>query len=302
MRISDKTRYDSMIKNIQKNQADLYKTQKEIASGQKVVNIADDPGLNRQIMALDDTITKVNGYVSNISKTKSELQTYESMIDGVVESVKDLQNLTIKAGNSAYYDMSKESFKKDIDNILTSLLTKANNNIAGSYAFSGSLVDTKPYTANYTDGKVTSVTYAGDNQSKIINLDNNDRIYLNLSGETIFQGQAGGSEDIFQELIDIRNDMQDDKFHNIDQHLTNLNGIIDRLVSKRGEIGNNVKHMESMESFLQNFQLNLGEKSNEMRATDMAAAIVTMTSIENVFQGSLQVAARMDKLSILNYL
>lgn len=302
MRVSDRSHYTTMIKNITKNQTDLYDIQKEISSGKKIVNISDDPGLNRQIMALDDTITKVDGYLSNINSTRSELQTYESMIDGVVTSIKDLQNLVIKSGNSAYYDSSKESFRKDVDNILSSLMTKANNSIAGSYAFSGSLVNTKPYTVNYTDGIASSVTYAGDNMPKIINLDNNDRIYLNLSGEEIFKGQAGGSEDIFQELIDIRTDMKDDKFHNVDQHLTNLENILDRLISKRGEIGNNVKHMESMESFLQNFQLGLQEESEKMSATDMAGAITTMMSIENVFQGSLQVASRMDKLSILNYL
>ncbi len=302
MRVSDRSHYASLVKNITKNQEDLWTIQKEISSGQKIVNIADDPGLNRQIMALDDTITKVDGYLSNISSTRSELETYESMIDGVVESIKDLQNLVIKSGNSAYYDTSKESFRKDVDNILTSLLTKANNSVAGSYAFSGSLVDTKPYTANYTDGIASSVTYAGDNMPKIINLDNNDRIYINLSGEEIFQGQAGGSEDIFQELISIRSDMQDDKFQNVDQHLINIENILDRLITKRGEIGNNVKHMESMESFLENFQLGLQEESDKMSSTDMAGAITTMMSIENVFQGSLQVAARMDKLSILNYL
>ena len=302
MRVSERSRYANIINNISKNQEDLFKIQKEISSGKKIVNLADDPGLNRQIMALGDTITKVDGYLSNISNTRGELETYESMIDGVVTSVKDLQNLVIKSGNSAYYDTSKVSFREEVGNILTSLLTKANNNIAGSYAFSGSLVDTKPYTANYTDGIASSVTYAGDNQPKIINLDNSDRIHINLSGEEIFKGQAGGSEDIFQELIDIRTDMQDDKFHNVDQHLVNLGNILDRLISKRGEIGNNVKHMESMESFLGNFQLNLTEKSEKMSATDMAGAITTMTSIENVYQGSLQIAARLDKLSILNYL
>lgn len=302
MRVSDRTHYASLVKNITKNQADLFDVQKEISSGKKIVNLSDDPGLNRQIMALDDTINKVDGYLSNISSTRSDLETYESMIDGVVGSIKDLQNLVIKSGNSAYYDTSKESFRKDVDNILTSLLTKANNSVAGSYAFSGSLVDTKPYTANYTDGIASSVTYAGDNLPKIINLDNNDRIYINLSGEEIFKGQAGGSEDVFQELIDIRTDMKDDKFHNIDQHLNNLENILDRLISKRGEIGNNVKHMESMESFLQNFQLGLQEKSEKLSSTDMAGAITNMMSIENVFQGSLQVASRMDKLSILNYL
>ena len=303
MKLSDKSQVNSILTNITRAQSQYWKLQKEISSGEKIISVADDPGLSRQIMSLNDTITRVDGYISNIDQTRSELETYESMIDGVVSSVKDLQNLVLKSGNTAaYYDTSKESFREEIDNILKSLLTKANNSVAGKYAFAGSKVDTQPFTANYTDGVVSSVTYSGDNYSKLINLDNNDRISINLSGEEIFHGQAGGSEDIFEELVAIRNDMQDDKFHNIDDHLTNLDNILNRLITKRGEIGNHVKHMDSMETFLENYQLGLEEDYSDMRFTDLAESISMMLSVETTYQGAMEVASRMDKLSIFNYL
>lgn len=302
MRLTDQQLSSTLNYNISKNRSSYYQLVQEVSSGEKVITIADDPGTYRQIMGMEDTLSRVEGYKENISNARQELYLYEDSIDGVVELMNEMKQLVLKAGNTASYASAEENYVQNAEDILNSLITLANNNVSGKYMFSGSITDQKPFTTETTNGKITAVNYNGDNRSKVISLDTSDKIQLNLSGQEIFLGQAGADENIFQAIISVRDDMQSDGFKNVDEHIEQLDTIVQNLLGKRGEIGTYVNHVDSMEDFLNKFEIGLEEKYSELRYTDMAEAISDLLSTENVLTASLEVASRMNDISILNYL
>jgi flagellar hook-associated protein 3 FlgL len=302
MRLSDQMMRNTLLRNITTNRDQLYDLQQELSSGEKVLNVSKDPGLYKQISRLEETQAKISGYTTNISTAKSELNTYEDLLNNLTDTVTSLKNLTLKANNSTYYTTSQETFRQEVDDTLEYLVQIANNKVSGKYMFAGSEVEEVPYTAVKTDGIITSVTYNGDNKQKTYDLDTDDKITINMSGTEVFQGRAGMDEDVFQAVIDLRQDMTTDTLENADEHLAQLQNIMDRLNAKKGEIGNKVSHMEDMESFMDNFKLTIDEQHADLRYTDMTEAISTLMNIETTLQASLQVAARMNNISIMDYL
>lgn len=302
MKIPDKTMSQNLIDMLNRNRNRMHKLQLEVSSGEKVISIADNPGLHHRIMGMEDTLVRINGYKSNINTARQDLQLYEDMIGSIADKMREVKVSVITAGNTTNYAGSHETFKQSIEDSINSLAILANSNVTGRFMFSGSKIEQKPFTLVTSNGQVTSVVYNGDNRNKVYNLDTSDTVNINLSGEEVFKGQAGGDEDIFETLIAIKNDMDEESLKNIDDHLIRLDKILTRLQKKRGEIGTYVNHIDSMSDFLNRFQLSVEEKYSDLRYADLAESISMLLNSENIFRASLEVSARMNKLSILDFM
>lgn len=302
MRLTDAMMRSSILNNITTNRDQLYDLQREISSGDKIVNVSEDPGLYKKISLLEETQTRASTYIDNTGNATRELNTYEDQLNNISSTLTKLKNLALKANNSTYYSTSKETFRQEAEDTLEYLVQLANNKVSGKYIFAGSETDSEPFTATSTDGVITSVAYNGDNKGKSYDLDANDKININLSGEEIFAGRAGMDEDIFQTIIDFRQDMTDERFENADEHIEKLQTLMDRVTSKIGEIGNKVSHMENMETFMENFKLTVDSQHADLKYTDLTEAISTLLNVEGTLTASMQVAARLNNLSIMDYM
>lgn len=302
MRLSDRVRSQRIIDNFQRNQAEMDRLSAEISTGKKVVKAADDPAAYSMVAKYRESGFFNEVYIDNVHHAKSEMELYEVRIDQVTSLVKEIKNLTLEAGNSGTFSEFKENYHERLDVIMNSMLNAANSKNNNEYMFSGSNSGTRPFEATYTGNEITGVTYHGDDIPYTVIPDSGGRTEINLSGRAIFSGQAGMGEDIFQEIVDLKNDMQGDTVENYDQHLDTLDNMIKRLVDKRSEVGSNVKHLDMVDQFLGNFQTTLDEKASEIEGVDLAEAVTRLMSFENVYKASLEVAARMNRMSFLDYM
>jgi flagellin-like hook-associated protein FlgL len=107
---------------------------------------------------------------------------------------------------------------------------------------------------------------------------------------------------LFDELLAIKQDLQDDRFHNADEHITKINTILDRVINKQGELGSVSQHLDRLEDFMNTYHFVLQEKSSRIENVDMAAAVSTMLNQEHALRATLEVAARLNNLSLLNFM
>ncbi|MCE1246665.1 MAG: flagellar hook-associated protein FlgL [Firmicutes bacterium] len=302
MRLTDSMMRSNLLRNLTTNRDMYYNLQQEISSGDKVINVSEDPGLYKKISILEDTQSRASTYLDNISTARRDLNTYEDQLNNLSDSLSKLKNLALQANNSTYYSSSKETFKQEAEDTLNYLVQIANNKQGGKYMFAGSEVDQAPFTTTTTDGVITSVAYNGDNKGKVYDMDTNDKISINVSGEEIFSGPAGMDQDIFQAVIEMRQDMTDSNFDNADTHIAKLQTIMDRVTSKIGEIGNKSEHIDDMENFMDNFKMTVDSQHADLRYTDMTEAISTLMNVENTLSAGMAVAARLNNLSIMDYM
>jgi flagellar hook-associated protein 3 FlgL len=302
LRLSDLNRSKTIIHNMNNHRVLLDRSQQEVSTGKRMLTVADDPGDYTTLLRFKDAQTLTRGFIKNIQLTRNDLDIYESLLGQTVLNMREVKTLTIQASNGALYQDNKESIKLRLENIMESLITIANNATKGEYMFAGSKVTQPPFEVIRGADGIQSVIYKGDNLPKNYTIDATESVTLNLSGESIFTGPAGMGQGLFDELLAIKQDLQDDRFHNADEHITKINTILDRVINKQGELGSVSQHLDRLEDFMNTYHFVLQEKSSRIENVDMAAAVSTMLNQEHALRATLEVAARLNNLSLLNFM
>jgi len=302
MRLSDQVRGRTMINDFRRNREIMDILRKEISSGKKILTVADDPENYSALLQYKDVMSLNNGFIRNIQSYQGELEIYENQIDQLAKSVSELKTLSIEASNDANYRDSTDTFRHRVNNILENIMSISNNIVNGKYLFAGSKTQTKPFECQRNSDEIVGVSYNGDNQPKIFNLYVSEKIGVNLSGEEIFLGRAGMGENIFQAVIDLRDDLKDDRFQNSEVHLDRMEKMLTRIIDKRGGLGGHIQHLNNLEDFMDNYNMILEEKSSRIEDVDMAEAISQLLAQESIIKASLEVASRLYRLSLLDHI
>lgn len=302
MRLTDMGRARSIAYELKRSQEVMDIIRKEIVSGRKSLSVADDPASYAKVLQYKEIISLNEGYMQNIESYKNELELYESQLDHFSDTLLKIKNLVTEASNDASYRDSVDSFRTRANNLIESLLSGSNIVVNGNYMFSGSKTHDMPFTTERLNGEISQVTYNGDNLPKVFNPYTSETMRVNLSGREIFCGKAGMDENVFQSIIDFRNDLEETGLENSDEHLEKIDSALNNMIGKRGEIGTHVQHLENLNDFLENYQLKLEQKSSDLENIDMAEAISQFLAQENVYKASLEVASRLYSLSLLDYI
>ncbi len=302
MRLSDLSRSSMMLFNIQKSRGRMDELSAQISSGTRLLTPDEDPEAYNHYLRFKEASHVTDGFIKNIESTIADLELYETTIDNITSTVKQFKNTVIKASNDAGYRDAQDLLKQNIENLLESMVSLANTNMKGKYMFSGSQTLTKPFKTITSGGDITDVVYQGDNIAMEFNPDSSERMVINLSGKEIFEGPAGMGEGIFEEMLSVMNDLKEDKFENADEHLAKIDSIHNRLINKRGSIGTNVRHLEVLDNFMDVYKLNMDEKAADIEGVDPSLAITELLNQEYVFKSTLEVAARLNDLTFIDYI
>lgn len=300
MRVSDYWRTRRTLDAFQTHQGEIDRLSIEVSSGKKVFDSSQDAIAYGKLMENKDSLFDTELYKGNTEAFKSRLDSYESKIDGLTTTLRNMKVLLLGAGNSA--TMDPDTYTTQMETMLKQVLSIANSQEGGAFLFSGSRNQTRPFEATYSDGKIDQVTYMGDSAETVMNASAGIKLRVGLSGQDVFSGAAGMGEDVFQVMIDVKNDLADGKLDQLNSFLEKTDNIINRLVEKRGEIGSNGQILDQMGSFLDGLKENLDGRISKTESVDMAEAITTLMSRETVYRAAMEAASTLNNLTMLNYM
>ena len=119
---------------------------------------------------------------------------------------------------------------------------------------------------------------------------------------------APGSADLFQTLMTLRDDMRDPSFSNADRsnvlslHLVEIDRIGGAILETVGQQSAKSKSLVTLKNRTEDVQLEVKQFTNNLESADAAEAILNLQSNENLFQIGLAVAARVNTISLVNFL
>lgn len=185
MRISSLEIFNIANNSMQKSNQQLIKTQQQLATGERVVTPSDDPVAAIQILSLNSELSRIEQYNKNIDIAENSLQQQEGLLDGVLDIMARVRELSVQAGNTAVNTKSEYSaIATEIEARLDELLNIANaKNPAGEYIFAGFKTNTQPFSGDVDSGFV----YHGDDGARQIKTGNNSKVPISISGRDIFQ-------------------------------------------------------------------------------------------------------------------
>jgi flagellar hook-associated protein 3 FlgL len=120
-----------------------------------------------------------------------------------------------------------------------------------------------------------------------------------LAGRDVNPRQATG---VLSLLVQLQSALQSGDNRELERLDPLFSSEIERFNQMRGELGNNIKTLEQIESRLADRQVSLEESLSKEFDSDLAETITQLAKVSATFQAILQMTAQSYQLSLMNYL
>ncbi len=307
LRVTPQGQTDQIIGNLRRNSAQLSKFQEQVTTGKRLLRPSDGPSDTALVRASKAEDQRLESQLNNIRDALATLQTSEDGLLQVRDILTEASQTAITANDPTADSAAGTGSIVELQNLIDRLFSIANQRLPdGRYLFSGTTTDQKPFdaTARDADGNPTVVTYQGslDNVKTLVG--------RNQTVDTIRSGQ-GALEDAFKALIALRDDLskplsttwtQSLRSQTLGQRITQLDLATQDALAQLGAQGVDAQNLTAIRSRGEDIQTELRKYIDELESADLPQAIIGLQTQENMYQAGLAVAARINNLSLVDFL
>jgi flagellar hook-associated protein 3 FlgL len=182
MRIATITIQQGALDAMLRQQAQLARTQNEVATGRRIQTPADDPPAAARLAVLERGLSENTRFGANADVATNRLQYEEQAIADAIGTLQRMQELALQANNTLLDDDSRRMVGAELEALLQGLTDAANRQDAsGEYLFAGYSTRTQPFVR---DG--AGFSFRGDPGVRFVQIGPAQRIADGHSGEEVF--------------------------------------------------------------------------------------------------------------------
>jgi flagellar hook-associated protein 3 FlgL len=269
----------------------------QLTTGKRVNVASDDPSAAALEVNIAYQIDSCDQFSRSMSSVYSELQAADSSLNSAVTALQRAITLGTEGANGTMSQQNRNTVAQEVTGISQQVLSVANLSYNGHYVFGGTANSQPPYV---TDG-AGNVTYQGNNNVNSVEIETGHTIAINQPGSQLFS--AAGAN-VFQSLNDLVTALQDPSSttDDIGNATTEIRNAYDRLTSARTFYGSTVDQVLSSQDFVNSEQVQLSQQQNSTIGVDMNVAATNLTNAEAARTATVQAAADMSNVSLMDYL
>jgi len=182
MRVSTVGSFQSGLSGIQRLQSALDQTQRQIASGRRLLTPSDDPIAAGRALELRESLSRLEQFDRNGAIARNRLALEESALKSANDVLQRVRELAVQANNATQSNESRQLIAIELREQLDNLVQIANQkDSSGAYLFSGNLSETTPVTR-----AGATFTYNGDQGQRLIQIGEGRQIADGDPGSSIF--------------------------------------------------------------------------------------------------------------------
>jgi len=183
MRISTLQAFNNGVAGLQRNYANVTRTQEQISTGNRILTPADDPVASVRLLQLEQQQNVLNQYAENLTAAKNSLTQEEVSLNSANTILQRVRELAVQAGNGALSSKDRASIAAELQEREDELLGLMNTrNARGEYLFAGFQGKTQPF-VRQADG---SYAYQGDEGQRKIQIASSLDIPISDNGKKTF--------------------------------------------------------------------------------------------------------------------
>jgi flagellar hook-associated protein 3 FlgL len=301
MRVTLNSLIGTVSGSLQTNLKKLQELQNELSSGKTISKPSDDPISTAKLVIFKTKQNQYEEYIDVIDESKSWLTVTENSINQINDIMIEVRQACIESGNASVPESAKESYILKLEQLKEELIDSSNSKYMNKYIFSGLNTLEKPFTEA---GGI--VTYNGDTGVMLRGISFSSEININFTGDEVFNmsgssipGDPNTFEIIDNLIISIQNGDIDTISNDI---LAQVDRAHENIVNIYSEIGSRINRLDLTREQNESNLLRVTEMISVIEDVDIAEAIMDLKKTEIVYQNSLNVAARIIPLSLLDYM
>jgi len=181
-RVSDIFIRQRMLRQVQYDQSELFKTQMQLATGRKFELPSEDPVASLRIMDLQRLLERKAQVFSNVQTNGSYLSATDSTLMSISGLMDEARSAAMSVLGTTATDEQREAVARQVEQILNQMLDSGNQQFRGRYLFAGSRTEVQPFTKT----KSGLVEYHG-NQKALQSYADIDLLFeTNVNGNQVF--------------------------------------------------------------------------------------------------------------------
>ena len=303
VRVTQRLMVERTLNNINVQLSELMKLQEQLATGKKVNVPTDDPLATRRAISAQSAIGQYEQFMTNISSTTPFMRETETAILAVEDLRQRAYELALQGGNSTNGQQQRDAIAEEINAIIEEVLVQSNQTSGGRNLFGGTRTLNTPFIETRdANGDITSVAFEGNNEKLRIEISENVFVTINVFGSDVFNATNPGTEDIFDTLIQIREDLRAGNVAAITPDLDRIISAQDQLLQATAHIGAVTNRIARTEENLLDAQLQEREVLSDNVDADFAEVVMNLEAQSNAYQAALNAGSRVIKPSLLDYL
>lgn len=299
MRISTSLMQQLGVNSLLDQQAQLSKTQQQLASGKSILTPSDNPSGAAQVLALGNSIDAYNQYQSNADAANTSLTLESNTLNSVVTVLQRAHDLAVQGLNGTESAQARQGIAAEVQQLYDQLVSLANTqNPSGQYIFSGFKGDTAAVT---TAGGVA--TYQGDSGQRSVQIAPNRQVVINDPASKIFMNipaSGGGTQDVFKSLSDLVNGLNAN--NPSESSLTDIQNALTNALAVQTDIGSRLNAVSGQKNFNDNVLLQTQQSQSQLQDLNFVQAVATYQQQLVALQAAQASYAKIQNLSLFNYL
>jgi len=272
---------------------DLITLQSQIATGRRILSLSDDPVGSVKTMQLVSNLGEFNIYKSNLTYSKSYVQTTLTSLDQLLNTLSRAQEIAVQNRGSTTSQQIRQSAAVEVKNLFEQIVMLSNVKLGGKFVFGGHDTLNPPF---QSDG-----AYIGDSGELRVNIGSNSDLKINMSGDEVFTTGNGG-EDVFGAIKSLQDALESNDSQGIGNSIDKIVAAFDSINVKIAESGARLNRIENSKITLDKFSADTELVISDTVDLDMAQAIIDMAAKQNIINGALATAGRILNLSLVNFL
>lgn len=186
--------YTRTLHDLQRSYGRLAQAQIDMASGKRLHVVSDGPADAARTLGTRNALLKTLQARDSISAAGFATQNQAEVLESISSALSAARAKAEGAANGINSKAELKTFANEIDGLLEEIVAKANTQLEGRYLFSGSKVNTPPILTKTSNGSIHSVSYGGDDLTRMVRLGPYDTKPIDVSGlEAFFSTDRGPS-------------------------------------------------------------------------------------------------------------
>jgi flagellar hook-associated protein 3 FlgL len=294
MRITKGIMISNLVNSLNRRMWSLDELERQVTSGKRVNYASDDPAAAGMILELRSRIRSNGQFQENAQSAIDWLTTTDTALQQMNDLLTEARADALEGSNGSLTQEQMMALAANVDGYLENFLSLANTDFNGKALFAGTNTTGQAFIATrdpITD-QITSV--APNPQSTygaIYRQVGNASIQININGEEVFQPDgAGGPQDVFQALIELRDALDDGDPEAVGQCLDAIDLVQSNVADANAQVGSQVNRLTAMQDMLLVKNTNLTSQLSDHEDVDMVEAMSRLALEQNAYQIALNVS------------
>jgi flagellar hook-associated protein 3 FlgL len=300
---------NNTLRHMSNSYQSLEKIQNQLSTGKKISRASQDPVVAMNGMRYRTQVTEIEQFKRNLAETYNWMDTADSTLDKVSQTLHRLKELTVQASNDTYEGTQRESIRKEITQLREHIIALGNTKSNNKYIFNGTDTINPPIdeaqmkaalNEGLSTGTIPDIAGAVSSNSEDVQFEllKGVNVVVNSNATSVFSEQF--FRDIMQLEVTLNNPGATSE--DISAFINSIDKHLDNVVNERAELGARVNRVEMVESRVYELEVIAKRTLSNNEDVDMERAIIDLMSQESVHRAALSASARIIQPSLMDFL